>query len=44
MFCAEPEVAGYPEQASQAIWAGYEFDPFPLRTEDPPQRNARHGR
>jgi len=44
MFGAEPEVARYPEQASQAIWAGYEFDPFPLRTEDPPQRNARHGR
>jgi hypothetical protein len=30
--------------APQAIWAGYEFDPFPLWTEDRPRRNARHGR
>ena len=31
VFGAESTVARYPEQASQAIWAGHEFEPFPLR-------------
>jgi para-nitrobenzyl esterase len=30
VFGAESTVARYPEQVSQAIWAGYEFDPFAL--------------
>ena len=31
VFGAESTVVRYPEQVSQAIWAGYEFEPFPLR-------------
>jgi para-nitrobenzyl esterase len=42
IFGAEPEVARYPEQASQAIWAGYEFDPFPLWIGDRPRRDGGH--
>ena len=30
VFDAESAVVRYPEQVSQAIWAGYEFEPFPL--------------
>jgi para-nitrobenzyl esterase len=31
VFGAESTVVRYPEQVSQAIWAGHEFEPFPLR-------------
>jgi para-nitrobenzyl esterase len=31
VYGAESTVARYPEQASQAIWADYEPEPFPLR-------------
>ncbi|KAA0080055.1 carboxylesterase/lipase family protein [Mycolicibacterium sp. P9-64] len=34
VFGAESTVARYPEQVSQAIWAGYEFEPFPLQVSD----------
>jgi para-nitrobenzyl esterase len=30
VFGAEPTVVRYPEQASEAIWAGHQFEPFPL--------------
>jgi para-nitrobenzyl esterase len=32
VFGAESTVVRYPEQVSQAIWAGHEFEPFPLRS------------
>jgi para-nitrobenzyl esterase len=32
IFGAESDVVRYPEQVSQAIWAGHQFDPFPLHT------------
>jgi para-nitrobenzyl esterase len=31
VFGAESTVVRYPEQVSQAIWAGHDFEPFPLR-------------